>query len=248
MSIFFSSDETALAEALAAGDLAKLAVETVADLDPGALGRALARVSGEGLDVWLERMTSSPEGVTPREREIFWAVPSAMTTALAAEESELGRVARRANDAGRTLFYSLVDPSLLALVLDLYALGHPTSAGCQGRSNEDEFRRRRHEPAAYLAFVSAIPDAARASLEADGMHVYGQGHAVQAIDIHVDGTERPGSIRGYRKRTESCFEEDFRDDAIAAVIAANEAFVPGLRRAFGLAPVSKHYFLTQSPS
>jgi hypothetical protein len=240
--VFLSTDEATLRNALAGGALDALRRETIADLDPCSLGRELSRSSGEALEVWLERMMAPPDDAgAPAEREIFWAVPDAMVTALARDpDTELGRVARRTRRNRETLYYALVDPKLLALVLDLYAVGHRTEAGCQGRSEEAEFRARRHDPAAYLSFASPIPESARASLAADGAVVYAAGRAVVALDIHCDGGERTGSIRGYRKVTETASAEDFRDDAIAAVVAANEVFVTRLRRAFGLAATSRH--------
>jgi hypothetical protein len=216
---FLQSDEATLCAALRKHDLRALRRVVVDDLDPGALGRELAAWSGEALDVWFGRMMAEPDPAAPRERGLFWAVPPGVP---------------RAREAGQTLFYCLVDPGLFDLVMDLYAAGHPTTAGCEGRSHAEQFTKRCHDPHAYLGFEAPMPEHVQRALEADGMRVYMDGCAVCSIDIHSDGSERPGSVRGYRKVTETRMEEDFRDDAIRAVLAANAAFVPRMRRAFGL--------------
>ena len=225
------SDEEHLRAALRARDLSTLHRETVDDLDPGSLGTKLATVTGEEPDAWFDRMMEEPDSGAPIERGLFWQMPTEILERLAGFE-ELGRQARA---AGHSLYYCLVDPGLFDLVLDLYAAGHPTEAGCQGRLHEGEFPAKRHNPEAYLSFTKAMPDHVLRALEGEGLHVYGDGTAVNAIRIHTDGVVAPpGSVRGYRKVTETHLAEDFREDARRAVIAANALFVERMRRAFRL--------------
>jgi hypothetical protein len=235
---FLFADEETLCTALRARALGALRREVVDDLDPATLAKALLPSSSQPRDVWFARMTAAPPSATPPERGLFWAVPTETAHWLAdASTGTLSELARDACAARHTLFYCLVDPGIFDLVLDLYAAGHPTSAGCQGRFHEAHFSARRHEPHAYLAFEDApMPEHVQRALVAGGMKVYADGRAVCAVDIHVDGSERPGSVRGYRRESETRAIEDFQPDAIRAVLAANAEFVPRMRRAFALRP------------
>ncbi len=123
---------------------------------------------------------------------------------------------------------------LFELVLDLHGAGFPTEAGCQGRSRAEEFATKRHSPTAYLSFASPLPDAIHRALAAEGLVPYADATGVEAIALHSGDAMRAGSVRGYRKVSETHSEEDFRDDAIAAVIGANATFVARMRRAFRL--------------
>ena len=232
---FFETDEASLRAVLRAGALDTLQRFVIDDLDPVSLGRSLAALTGDDVDAWLARIGEPfSDDTAPAERALFWEVPAPTVRQLA--ERGTGELATRATSAcatGRGLYYCLVDLGLFDLVLDLYRLGYPTEAGCEGRLREDEFRTKRHEPRAYLTFAAPLPERLQRALVAEGLTVYAGGLGVASVAIHADGAERPGSIRGYRKDVATHFLEDFRED-VREIIAANAAFVERMRRGFGL--------------